>query len=211
VRRRSLRAIALVLLIVLAAAAITPLRHAALRGAGRFLTATDAIRPADLLVMDLESSLAGILKIDDLYRAQPTATVGLLVPGDTPADTALQHRGVVRPEVTLDILVHLGVPRSAIVRIPAGEGGTTDTTGALAEWARAHPTKTVLVVVGPSHGRRYRRALGRAWPVGLPRPIVVTTDYALFRADDWWRSRTTVREGIMELEKLALDYVAHPW
>jgi len=40
---------------------------------------------------------------------------------------------------------------------------------------------------------------------------VVTTPYAMFRAEDWWRSRTTLREGLVELQKLALDYARHPW
>jgi hypothetical protein len=68
-----------------------------------------------------------------------------------------------------------------------------------------------VVVVSPSHGRRYRRTLLRAWPAGHPTPRVVVTQYSLFRGDDWWQSRTTVREGLVEIEKLGLDYVLHPW
>jgi hypothetical protein len=73
-----------------------------------------------------------------------------------------------------------------------------------------YPGNKVMVVVGPSHGRRYRRALRRVWPGAQPAPVVVTTLYGLFRPEDWWRSRTTLREGLVEMEKLALDYVAHP-
>jgi hypothetical protein len=40
--------------------------------------------------------------------------------------------------------------------------------------------------------------------------VVETTFYGLFRSEDWWQSRTTLREGLVEMEKLALDYVAHP-
>jgi hypothetical protein len=65
--------------------------------------------------------------------------------------------------------------------------------------------------VGPSHGRRFRRALRRAWPATLPAPAVVTTPYGLFKADDWWQSRPTLREGLVEIEKLALDFVTHPF
>ena len=98
----------------------------------------------------------------------------------------------------------LGVPKDAIVQIPAGEGGTTESAYALADWARAHPGTKVMVVVGPSHGRRY----------GVPTRVqtnsaVVYDFYGLF-AKDWWQSRTTLREGLVEMEKLALDYVAHP-
>jgi len=115
------------------------------------------------------------------------------------------------PDLGRDTLIQLGIPGAAIIDLPTGDGGTTESTAALAEWARAHPGQRVLVVVGPSHGRRYRRALRRVWPAGRPEPRVVITRYALFRADDWWQSRTTLREGLVELEKLALDYARHPW
>ena len=50
--------------------------------------------------------------------------------------------------------------------------------------------------------------LAETRPLELSLP---TDNDALFRADDWWQSRTTVREGLVELEKLGLDYARHPW
>jgi hypothetical protein len=126
-------------------------------------------------------------------------------------DDALRDRRVVMPDVVGDVLEQLGVPSHAIARLPVDDLGTTDTTAALAGWSRANPSGRVVVVVGPSHGRRYRRVLRRVWPEGHPEPRVVVTQYALFRADDWWQSRTTVREGLVEIEKLGLDYLMHPW
>jgi hypothetical protein len=209
--RRLLRVLAIVALVGACALAFAPVRRAALRNAGQVLIATDQAQPADLLVMDVDSGAGGILTVGDLHRGQPNAAVGVLTPKPTRIDAELQERGVVLPNFAMTILAQLGVPREAIVQIPAGEGGTTETTRALGEWARRNPGKRVLVVVGPSHGRRYRRALRRAWPEGNIAPVVVTAHYALFRADDWWTSRTTLREGLMELEKLMLDYAQHPW
>jgi uncharacterized SAM-binding protein YcdF (DUF218 family) len=193
------------------ALAFAPVRRAALRNAGQILIASDQAQPADLLAMDIESGAGGIVTVGDLHRSQPNAAVGVMRPRPTGIDMELQRRGVVLPDVAMAILAQLGVPREAIVQIPAGEGGTTETTRALAEWGRQNPGKRVLVVVGPSHGRRYRRALRRAWPEGNIAPVVVTTPYALFRAENWWTSRTTLREGLVELEKLMLDYAQHPW
>ena len=181
-----------------------------LQRAGRYLTDGEQPASADLIAMDVESGFAGALKIGDLHRDQPRAVVALLVPRQTALDDALRSRRIAVPDVIVDVLEQLGIPRYAIAQIPAGEGGTTETVDALAGWSRANPSGRVLVVVGPSHGRRYRRALLRAWPKGHPRPRVVTTQYALFRGDDWWTSRTTLREGLVELEKLILDYVLHP-
>jgi uncharacterized SAM-binding protein YcdF (DUF218 family) len=211
VRRLVLRALVVLLLVAVVAVAIGPVRRAILRGAGRMLAASDGIEPADLLALDVESRDSGVLAVDDLYQRHVSRQIGLLKPRLTSIDDELERRGVVLPDLTADVLVQLGVPRSAIIQIPAGEGGTTETTTALAEWAHAHPGSKVMVVVGPSHGRRYRRAVRRAWPAGQPAPVVVTSFYGLFRPEDWWQSRSTLREGLVEIEKLALDYVAHPW
>jgi hypothetical protein len=206
--RRVIRILAALALLAIAAALLPSTRRAALQRAGAVLVSGDAPGPADLLAMDVESGAAGLLMIGDLHRAQPAAAVGILEPRSTRVDAELSRRRIVVPDVTQAVLGQLGIPSGAIVRIPAGEGGTTDTTAALGEWARRHPGTRVLVVVGPSHGRRFRRALRRSWPEDHPAALVVTTPYALFRADDWWQSRTTLREGLVELEKLALDYLA---
>jgi hypothetical protein len=190
---------------------VAPVRRAALRSLGGMLVVSDEPAPADVLATDVESSIPGLLALGDLHRAQPAATVALLRPAFRHVDEELAHHGVVLPDFALETLSQLGIPRNSVTQIPSGEGGTTDSTHALAAWARAHPRKRILVVVGPSHGRRYRRALLRAWPAGITAPLVVTTPYGLFRADDWWVSRTTLREGLVEIEKLALDYAAHPF
>lgn len=209
---RLLRLTALAALAAACAIAIPQVRHPVLRGAGHALAAADEPGPADMLVMDVESGAAGVLWLGDLHRDQPAATIAVLVPEGTRPEHELHRRGITVPNLTLEVLAQLGVARDVVVRIPAGEGGTNASTTALAEWARHNPGKRVLVVVGPSHGRRFRRALMRAWPEeGGPAPRVVTTPYAMFRPEDWWQSRTTLREGLVELEKLALDYAAHPW
>lgn len=211
--RLALRAVAIGAVVVAVAAAVTPVRHALLRSAGRLLIGAGSVEPAQpptMICMDVESGEAGAIELSDRYRLRPAA-VGLLVRGTTEVDRELKRRGVLVPDVLVEMLAQLGVPRSAVTKIPAGEGGTTETAAALAGWARAHPASQVVVVVGPSHGRRYRRALVRVWPAHQPAPVVVTTPHALFRADTWWQSRATLREGLVELEKLALDYARHPW
>ncbi len=210
-RRTVATACGVVLVAAVAAAAIPSVRRGGLQRLGRHLTSSDQPGAADFIAMDVESGFAGALKVADLHREQPGAVVGLLVPQKTALDDALRDRRIVVPDVIVDVLEQLGIARYAIAQLPAGEGGTTETAAALAGWSRANPSGRVMVVVGPSHGRRYRRTLLRAWPDGRPQPRVVTTQYALFRGDDWWVSRTTLREGLVEIEKLTLDYLAHPF
>jgi len=205
-----LRIIVVFGLVAAAIALVPPARRAVLTRAGAALARSDLPADADLLAMDVDSGFAGAIKTADLYRAHRSPAVATFVMRRSTIAEALRDRRVVLPDVIGNVLEQLGVPPYAIARLPVDELGTTETTAALAAWSRANPTGRVVVVVGPSHGRRYRRALLRAWPAGHPEPRVVTTQYALFRANDWWQSRTTLREGLVEIEKLALDYVLHP-
>ena len=122
----------------------------------------------------------------------------------------VQYGVAQRENLTVSTLVQLGVPPEAITTVEAGEGGTTDTTRALAAWAREHPSR-VVVVVATTHARRYRRALLRVWPDEVPRPLVTYPRDNPFKPEDWWTSRRTLRDGIFELQKLAGDYLWYLW
>src|SRR5258706_575720 len=127
--RRALRLGAVIVLVLVVAAIVPPVRRAALRGVGRSLVTSDALEPGD--VMD------------------------------------------------------------------AGEGGPTASTPARGAWARAHPSR-LLVVIGAAHSRRYRRALLRVWPSAAPPPRVTYPQRTLFRPEVWWTYRRSLREGLLE-------------
>jgi len=194
---------------LLAAALVPSTRRAVLRGAGTMLVAADPLQPADVGVIP-EFGEGNELEIADLYRQRLFPRVLLLERAQTPVDREYIRRGVYRDDLVVTTLRQLGIPETAIEHVDAGEGGTTESTQALAGWIRTHPARAIVVVI-PSHTRRFRRALRRVWPANAPAPIVTPPRYNAFHADDWWTSRRTVREGLVELEKLALDYLQHPW
>jgi hypothetical protein len=200
------------LLVVLAGIAVVagPLRQDILTAVANLLVVADAVTAADLAVVTPESGAAGDLQASDLYRNGTVKGILVLVPTPLPVDRELKRRGVHYPNLAVDTLIQLGVPSSAISTLEAGEGGTTENTTALSKWVLAGKRPRVIVIVSPTHARRYRRALNRVWPATAPPPTVTPTRYAQFQPQDWWRSRATLREGLMELEKLALDYIQHP-
>jgi hypothetical protein len=206
--RRLARVLLTLILAVLLVASVPAIRAVTLRTLGGLLIAGDAIEPADIAVMT-ESGEAGELEVSDLYHDHVIPRVLVLTPEPTAVDRELARRGVHRVDLILTALVQLGVPRDAILTLEAGEGGTTDSTEALAAWVRDHPCR-VLMVVTPSHARRYRRALRRVWPERAPPARVRNPRASLFHAQDWWDTRRTRREGLFELEKLAWDYLRHP-
>jgi hypothetical protein len=190
---------------------MAPVRRATLRWAGGLLILDDRPDPADIgVVSESEEPGGGELELSDLYAQRVIGRVLVLIPARGPIDREYLRRGIPREDDVLINLRRLGVPDSAVTRVDSGEGGTTESTQALAEWIRDHPGR-VLVVMNPSHTRRYRRALLRIWPAGVPEPRVIQPRLSEFQAIDWWQSRRTRREGLVELEKLALDYVSHPW
>jgi hypothetical protein len=200
--------------VIAAAAAIPALRHGTLRLAGGALLLRDPLEPADVVVISESGGSAEFqaAEIDaaDLYARGTAKRVMLLRAASDAIDQELVRRGVRLEDPVNSTLRQLGVPGEATMVVDAGEGGTTESTRALAEWARAHPSR-VVVIIGAAHSRRYRRALMRVWPDGIPTPRVTYPQRTAFHADNWWQSRRTLRDGLFELEKLAWDCVRHPW
>ncbi len=191
------------------AAAVPSLRRAALRAAGASLVTADRLEPADVGVVT-EFGEGTELEAADLFRDHMFARLVLLEAAPTDIDREYLRRGVYRDDVIATTLRQLGVPENAIVHVSAGEAGTTEATDALADWIRVHPARAIVVVTS-SHARRFRRTLRRIWPPGVPPPMVTVPRHSLFRPDDWWQTRRTLRDGVFELQKLALDYLLHPW
>jgi uncharacterized SAM-binding protein YcdF (DUF218 family) len=203
------RLVAVVCALVIVVAIVPAARRTVLQRVGGVLVVSDPDAPADVGVMT-ESGEGDEIGVSDLYRRHAFPRVLVLAPSPNAVDLELKTRGVHHEDRVLSTLRQLGVPPSALSTLDAGEGGTNDSARALAAWARDHPSR-VLVVISPTHARRYRRTLLRVWPHGVPPPRITWSPHALFRSDDWWRSRRTLREGLFELEKLAWDYVTHPF
>ena len=203
------RLLALTIVLAVIIAVVPAARRAVLQRVGAVLVVSDPDAPADVGVMT-ESGEGDEIGVSDLYQRHAFSRVLVLAPSPDSVDLELKTRGVHLEDRALSALRQLGVPSSAITTIDAGEGGTNDSARALADWARDHPSR-VLVVISPTHARRYRRTLLRVWPAGVTPPRVTWSPHALFRSDDWWQSRRTLREGLFELEKLAWDYVTHPF
>src|SRR5687767_15098014 len=133
--------VVLVLVVTLSVLALVPwTRIHALETMGRWLVVNDPVKPVDIVALP-ESGDGGEavdLEVSDLYREGVAARILLLVPTPTGADRELTRRGVTREDLTLLTLVQLGVPRSAIASIDSGEGGTTESTQALAAWVADH-------------------------------------------------------------------------
>ena len=211
---RRTRVAGVLAVLVAALAAIPAVRHGVLRSLGGLLVVADPIEPGDVVAISESGGVgefqAAEIEASELFQRRLFTRVMVLMPSPDQMDDELARRGVKLENAVLATLRQLGIPAAAVVALDAGEGGTTESTRAVASWVRDHPSR-VLVIIGAAHARRYRRALRRVWPVNAPPPRVTFPSRTMFRSDDWWRSRRTLRDGLFELQKLAWDYVSHPW
>jgi hypothetical protein len=211
--KRPARLVLVVVLLVAGLAAIPSVRNRVLAAIGGALVLDEAGQPGDVLVLsesgDAIEFQAAEIDAADAFARQQFAQVLIVRASPTVVGEELERRGVKIEDPVIATLRQLGIPPDRVALLDAGEGGTTESTAALASWVRDRPCR-MLVIIGAAHSRRYHRALVRAWPDGVPRPRVSYPRRTLFRADSWWTSRRSLREGILEFEKLVWDYLTHP-
>jgi hypothetical protein len=198
-------------LAALAIVAIRPIREPVLRAAGWALVANnEAVAPADVIVLAVDSGGAGALEAADLVQSGVAKRVAVFEDPPSGEDFEFIRRGLPYEDAgarQIRQLRMLGV--TDVVRIPKVEG--TESEGqVLPRWSDEQHLGSMVVVATKDHSRRLRRVLGRAMK-GHPTHVTVqAARYSSFDPDRWWETRGGVRTEIIELQKLLLDFVLHP-
>src|SRR3981081_2177621 len=102
-----------------------------LESLGHVLVKSDVVQPAEVAIVTPESEKGGELEAADLLQSNVVARVAILVPAPTLAEREFERRGVRLRDGAVERLFALGVPRASILTIPAGEGGTTESSDAV--------------------------------------------------------------------------------
>jgi uncharacterized SAM-binding protein YcdF (DUF218 family) len=190
---------AFVLLGALAYAGSSPL----LTAIGDQLVHEDPPARADVMIV-LAPWLDRILTAADLYREGYAPQIVLTRERRQRAEQMLIERTLVESgeDRRRKILHALGVPLDSIVILDGFVSSTVDEALRFAEWASGRPIRSVLVVTSPEHTRRARLAFMKALENLQVRVVVRPSSLTEFRRDTWWRSRSTLRDGVLELQKL---------
>jgi len=214
---RSLRRLPLVLLLaalllVLILALAPGPREALLRSAGHALMADDPVTHADVIVISTDADGAGVLEAADLVQAGVAPRIALFPDPPDATDREFLRRGVPyfnAAAVARQQLRDLGV--TAVEEIPQAVRGTEDEGPALRGWIASSGWRTVVFVCTKDHSRRTRRVLDRALKGVNATVMVKGSGYSDFDPDSWWHSRAGTRIEAVELEKLLLDVLRHPF
>jgi hypothetical protein len=206
-RRRGVWLLGIVLIAGLTLLVRVPL----LRLVGHALMAEDPLAAADAVVVPQWSGNAGALEAVDLVKAGYAKRVAVLLNPYTAAEVELGRRGVNVEEFKnwlTQVVDRLGAP---VQNIPSTANGTEAEGDLLPAWCTRNGIRSIIVVSTADHSRRVRRVLARTMAGGTIRVVVRNARYSEFDPDAWWRTRDGVRLEIVELEKLGLDIMRHPF
>jgi hypothetical protein len=206
-RRRVLIAI---VLLGLAVAAIVVARRPLLRSVGWILVWDEPMEPADAIVIATDADGAGVLETADLVHARISSRIAVFADPPGVVDLEFIRRGVAyedRGNRETQQLRSLGIAVAEQIDVE----GTQDEGRVLPEWCDRESFRTIVVVTSADHSRRLRRVLDRAMKGHKARVIVRRSRYSEFDPDRWWQTRMGTRAGLIELEKLLVDVVRHPF
>jgi len=195
------------------AMAIPAIRTPILRALGQALVADDAPAPADMIVVATGADGAGVLEAADLVHSGVSTRVAVFAdPPDPIVDREFIRRGVPYEDwAARSIRQFHGLGVNMVEVIPRAVAGTDDEGRVLPGWCDQRGLRSVVVVTTSDHSRRLRRVLRRSMGVRPTRVIVRSARFSPFDPDRWWQTSDTKRIGIIELQKLLLDVLLHPF
>jgi uncharacterized SAM-binding protein YcdF (DUF218 family) len=204
---------ALVALAVLVVAAVPTFRTAALRAIGHALVIPDQpVDRADIVIITVDAYDEGVLEAAALVRAGIASRVAIFAAIPERAEVELLERQIEGQDAAARAVDHLAVLGvSDAERIPPRVTGTTEEAPILRDWCEQRGVRSAVVVTSADHSRRLWRVLARTVDPAKLTLTVRAARFSAFDPDRWWEQRTGTRIAIIELEKLLLDYLLHPF
>jgi hypothetical protein len=206
------RAYLLVLIIALFVAALAANRVRVLTALGSLLVVSDGLHAADVIVIAVDAGGAGVLEAADLVQAGVAPRVAVFADPPSADYREFLRRGIPYEDAaarSLRQLTALGVKH--VERIPQAVSGTRSEGEVLPAWCVERGFRSAVFVTMPDHARRTRRVLHRAAQGRSLTLMIHPTRYSGFDPHRWWRARDTTRIAVVELQKLILDVVRHPF
>jgi hypothetical protein len=204
----------LIVLVLVAGAivAVPAVREPVLRAAGWALVVNEPLGFADIIVISLDSGGAGALEAADLVKSGIATRVAVFTDPPSGEDLEFIRRGLPYEDESARQIRQLGwLGVTDVVEIPRTEAGTEGEGQVLPPWCDHHELRSMVFVVDRGHSRRIRRILSRIMYGHPTRVIVQPARYSSFDPDRWWETRSGIRTEIVELQKLALDIILHPF
>jgi uncharacterized SAM-binding protein YcdF (DUF218 family) len=185
-----------------------------LKYVGNYLLVEHSLKKADIIVCLMGSSIERGLGTAELYRMGMAPRVFIGREELPQGIQVLRERGVHYPEsreLLAAMLEGLGIPRSAFVFSDSSAAGTIGEARAVRESVLEKGYRSLIIVTSPIHTRRALLTFEKVFEKDDVRILVTPTPYSGFRPDDWWKTRSYVREVIIEYQKLIYYSFKYFW
>jgi hypothetical protein len=201
------------LLLSILAVCVPGSRKYILRSAGRIIVADrPSVESADIIIVAIDADGAGALEAADLVHRGVSNRVAVFDDPPSSVDREFLRRGLPyedRAAVSTRQLQSLRIQN--IEQIPRSASGSEQEGEILPSWCERHGYHSVVLVTLSDHSRRLNRILRRSLRNHQINITVESSSYSEFNPDTWWETRGGVRVGIVEVEKLLLDVIRHPF
>ena len=203
--------LAVVALATVTLVAFAPLWERILRSAGWALVADEPVRPADIIVIALDSAGAGTLEAADLVQSGIANRVAVFSDPPSGDDLEFIRRGIPYDDWGARQVRQLGwLGVSDVAKISRAGSGMQGIGQLLQPWVDQHRFRSIVFVTTRDRSRRLQRVLAREMK-GHPTHVTVRASrYSSFDPDRWWQTRGGIRTLLVELQRLVLDFVRHP-
>ena len=191
--------------------AIRVVREPVLRAVGWALVVdNEPVGPADVIVLSIDSGGAGALEAADLVQSGVSKRVAVFQDPPSGEDHEFIRRGLPYEDAGARQIRQLKMLGVTDVLQIGRVNGTESEGQVLPGWSDQQHLRSIVVVASKDHSRRLQRVLDRDME-GHPTQVTVrAARYSNFDPDRWWETRGGVRTGVIELQKLLLDFVLHP-
>jgi len=192
--RRYTGPIALVLAVALVASVLV-----VFFGLGRWLVVEDPLERANAIVVLSGRMPVRAVGAAQLYRQGYAPQLWLTQPEQPAASLRpMNIYDVGEDYFNSRVLLHEGVPASAIVRLEPHINNTADEIRAIAVQLARENGSTVIIVTSKAHTRRVRK-LWQKFSGGRARAIVRASPGDPFDPAHWWRTSTDVLDVVREV------------
>ena len=203
------------LVIALAGVALlagTSQRVSILGAVGWILVASDTIEPVDIIIIAQDSGGAGVLEASDLVRRGVAERVAVFADPPSGEDFEFLRRGLPYEDAGARQIRQLGwLGITKVVQIGRVEAGSDASVQPLPIWCSEHQVRSFILVTSRDHSWRMRRMLNRTLSGTQIRALVQPEHYSIFDPDRWWETRSGTRAAIVEMQKLLIDLLLHPF
>ena len=171
---------------------------------GSFLVVEDPLEKADAIFVLGGTRFERPLEAVDLLNEGWAPRIMLFRVVKDSGEMELMRRGfsfALESDVQQDALRRMGLPAEAVVVL--GEGDSTkDEAEGIRDVAVRNRWSRVIVVTSKQHTRRARLAISRRLDGSGVTLIIRHSRYDRSDTDRWWRSRSTLRFTLFEMQRL---------